>query len=73
MFDYVEGQFYKCHKVSLKHGGLDSPKWLKNKKAAIYQNINEDLYFKHAVTAALNHESIGKHSESIANIRPYKS
>ena len=34
---------YKCHKISLKHGGsyIDSPDWIKNKKATV-NSINDD-------------------------------
>ena len=37
IFDSVDLLHYKCHKTSLNRGGLyiDSPKWLKNKKATI--------------------------------------
>ena len=37
IFDYVDVLHYKCHKVKLNHGGsyIDSPDWMKNKKATI--------------------------------------
>ena len=36
-FDSVDSLYYKLHKISLNRGGsyIDSPKWLKNKKATI--------------------------------------
>lgn len=41
VFDYVEELFYKWHTVSLNRIGshIDSPKWLKNKKATINPRI----------------------------------
>ena len=37
VFDSVGLLHYKCHKISLNRSGsyIDSPKWLKNKKATI--------------------------------------
>ena len=37
VFDNVDLLYYKFHKISLNRGGssIDSPKWLKNKKATI--------------------------------------
>ena len=37
VFDYVELLYYKCHKINQNHGGsyIDSPDWIKNKKATI--------------------------------------
>ena len=36
-YGYVHLMYYKCHKINLNCGGsyVDSPGWLKNKKAAI--------------------------------------
>ena len=35
IFDYVHLLYYKCHKINSNQGGLciDSPDWIKNKKA----------------------------------------
>ena len=37
VFDYVHLLYYKCHKISLNLDGsyIDSPDWIKNKKATI--------------------------------------
>ena len=37
IFDYINSLYYKCHKVNLICGGpyIDSPDWMKNKKATI--------------------------------------
>ena len=53
IFDYVHLMYYKCDKINPNRGGsyVDSPKWIKNKKAAI-----NDINKKYRVT--LNHEEI---------------
>ena len=45
-FDFANFLHYKCHKISLKHGGsyIDSSDWIKNKKATI-NPINDDDKF----------------------------
>ena len=37
VFDYVQFLYYKCHKKKFSRGGsyIDSPDWIKNKKATI--------------------------------------
>ena len=41
VFDGVDSLYYKLHKINLKRGGsyIDSPEWLKNKKATINLKI----------------------------------
>ena len=39
---------------------IDSPEWLKNKKATINLENNDDNCFQYALTVALNHQNIGK-------------
>ena len=60
--------------VSLSRGRsyIDSPKWLKNKKATINpQNKKDDRCFQYAVTVALNYEQIRDHPERISKIKPF--
>ena len=48
VFDCVNELHYKLHKVDLNRGGtcIDSPRWLKNKKATINpKNMNHDRCF----------------------------
>ena len=54
--------YYHLHKVGLKRSGsyIDSPEWLKNKKATINPENNDDNCFQYALTVALNHQNIGK-------------
>ena len=37
VFDFVQLLYYKCHKINPNRGGsyIDSPDWIKNKKATI--------------------------------------
>ena len=66
--------YYNLDKVSLSRGGsyIDSPKWLKNKKATINsQNKKDGRFFQYAVTVALNHEQIKTHPERISKIKPF--
>ena len=60
VFDGINPLYYKRHKISLNRGGsyIDSPKWLKNKKATINPKNNDDKCFQYAVAAALNYQSI---------------
>ena len=73
IFERVDLLDYYLHKISLNRGGsyIDSPKWLKTKKATINPKNNDDECFKHAITVALNHEKIGKDPQRISKIRPF--
>ena len=44
IFDYFQLVYYKCHKINLNRGGsyIDSPEWIKNKKATI-NPINKNI------------------------------
>ena len=58
IFDSVDALHYNLNKVSLNRGGsyIDSPKWLKSKKATINPKNMDDKCFQYALTVALNHE-----------------
>ena len=47
VFHYVHLLYYKCHKINLTCGGyVDSPDWIKNKKAtikSIYKKKYEEI------------------------------
>ena len=63
VFDYVQLLYYKCHKINFNCGGsyIDSPDWMKNKKAPINPiNKKDSKCFQYAVTVALNYEEIRK-------------
>ena len=48
IFDSVQLIYYKCHKVNFKRGGsdIDSPYWIKKKKATINPNNTDDKCFQ---------------------------
>ena len=55
IFDYFQLLYYKCHKINLNRGGsyIDSPEWIKNKKATINPiNKKDTKCFQYAVTVA---------------------
>ena len=54
--------YYHLQKIRLKRVGsyIVSPEWLKNKKATINPENNDDNCFQYALTVALNHQNIGK-------------
>ena len=61
VLDYVQLLYYKCHKINLNCGGsyIDSPDWIKNKKATINPiNKKDNRCFQYAITIALNYEEI---------------
>ena len=51
---------------------IDSPNWLKNKKATINPiNKKYNKCFQYTVTVSLNHEEMGKHSGRMTKIKPF--
>ena len=65
--------YYHLQKIGLKRGGsyIDSPEWLKNKKATINPKNNDDNCFKYALTVALNHKQIKGHPERILKMKSF--
>ena len=59
--DGVDSLYYDLNKISLNRCGsyIDSPEWLKNKKATINPNNKDDKCFQYALTA-LNDKQIKK-------------
>ena len=55
----------------MNRGGsyIDSPEWLKNKRATINQKNKDNECFKYAITVALNHERIKKDPKRIPKIK----
>ena len=58
VFESVDLLYYSLHKISLNRGGsyIDSPSWLKNKRATINPQNKNNECFKYAITVALNLE-----------------
>ena len=63
VFDYVESLNYIFHKVDLKRSGsyIETPDWIKKKKATINVENDDDKYFQYSVTVALNYDEIKDH------------
>ena len=72
-FDYVESLNYIFHKVDLKRSGsyIETPEWIKKKKATINVGNNDDKCFQYSVTAALNYDEIKKHHERLNKLKPF--
>ena len=74
VFDYVQLLYHKCHKINLNRGGsyINSPDWIKNKKAAINSiNKKDKKCFQYAVTVALNHEEIKEDLQRITKLKSF--
>ena len=73
IFDSVQLMYYKCHKVNFKRGDsfIDSPDWIKKKKAAINTRNADDKCFQYAATVALNYEEIKRNPEIVSNVKPF--
>ena len=74
VFDYLHLLYYKCHKIHLSCGGsyIDSPDWIKNKKAAINPiNKKYNKCFQYAATVLLIYEEIKKNSQKITKMKPW--
>ena len=73
IFDSVQLMYYKWHKGNFKRDGsyIDSPDWIKKKKATINPKNEDDKCLGYAVTVALNYGEIESHSERVSNIKPF--
>ena len=58
IFDSVQPMYYKCHKVNFRRKGsyLDSPDWIKKKKATTNRKNKGDKCFPYAETVPLHYE-----------------
>ena len=73
-FDYIHLLHYNCHKTNPNCSGsyIDSPDWIKNKKAIINPiNTKDNKRFQYAVKVALNHEEIKKDLQRTTKIKPF--
>ena len=73
VFDNVDALYYNLNKISLNRvrSYIDSPKWLKNKKAIINPKNYDDKCFQYALVVALSHEQIKNHPERISKTKPF--
>ena len=65
IFDSVQPLCYKCHKTNFKSSGsyIESPDWMKNKKAIRNLKNKDDKCFQNLVMVALNYGEIESHPE----------
>ena len=76
VFNSVDALYYRIHKISLNRACsyIDSPEWLKNKKATINpKNKKDNKCFQYAIATALNYQQINNHPEEIYNIKSFIS
>ena len=75
IFDCVNWLYYHLQKTSLSRKGssyIESPKWLKNKKATINSKNNDNNCLQYPWTIALNHQNIGKKTpQRVSKIKPF--
>ena len=72
IFECIDLLEYHLHKISLNRGSsyIESPIWIKNKGVTINpQNTEDNKCFQYAITAALNYQNIGHHSERISKLK----
>ena len=73
VFESVDLLYYSFHKIGLNNcrSYIDSPDWIKNKKATINPQSKDNECFKYAITVALNHKKIRKDPQGISKIKPF--
>ena len=62
--------YYDLNEISLNRGRsyIDSPEWIKNKKATINPKNNDDKCFQYTLAVALNDQNIEKDPQRITKI-----
>ena len=73
IFVLAELLHYKSHKINFNREGshIDSPDWIKKKKATINPKNEDHKFFQCGVTVALNHEEIKKDPKRISKLKPF--
>ena len=73
IFDSVQLKYCKCHKTNFERGCsyIDSPDWIKKKRATTNLKNTDSKWFQYAVTVALNYEEIKWNTERVSNIKPF--
>ena len=74
IFDSVQLLCYKCYKINFKQGGsyINSPDWIKKKKATINPKKEDDRCFHYAATVALYHKEVKRDPQRISKIKDYE-
>ena len=68
IFDSVDLLYYNLQKTNLNKKGssyIDSPEWLKNKKAKINPKTNDNNYIQYVLIATLNYQNIKSHPQCV--------
>ena len=65
--------YYDLNRVSICKGGsyIESPKWLKDKKATVNKKNDDFQCFQYAITLALNFDKISNHPERVAKVKSF--
>ena len=73
VFGNIDLLYYSLHKINLNRGRsyIDSPTWIKHKKATINPQNKDNECFKYSTTVALNYKEIKKDPQRIAKIKPF--
>ena len=71
IFHSVQLLYYKCDRINFRCSGsyIDSPNWIRKKKATIIQKNKDDKCFQYAAKVALNHERLEWHLERTSNVK----
>ena len=73
VLDSIDSLYHPLQKISLKRGRsyIDSPEWLKTKKATVNPKKNDNNCFQYALTVALSYQNIKKDPQRIPKIKPF--
>ena len=73
VFDYVESLNYIFHKIDMKRSEsyIETPDWIKKKKATINVKKDDDKCFQYSVTVALNYDEIGNHHQRKNKVKQF--
>ena len=71
VLDSIDLLYYRFQKIGQKRSGsyIDSPKWLKNKKATINPENTDYNFSQYLLTVALNHQNIENNPQIIFKIK----
>ena len=72
VFDSMDGLYYKYLRIILNRGGsyIESPAWMKNKRAMLNPKYYNDKCIQYAITDASNYEIILKNPQRISKVKP---
>ena len=72
-FGLVQLMHCKCNRINFRSGGsyIDSPDWIKKKKATINPKNKNDECFQYVAMVALSYGETESHPERVWNIKPF--